>query len=979
MANIDQVISQIRFQLEQLSTKNAYHDFEHLCRHLARARICSNIIPATGPVSAGGDQGRDFETFRTYLSSSPIANSAFIGLVSQKPIAFACSLRKVIIGKIKTDANTIMASGAKVEVIYYFCTSDIPVARRHELQSWAKEKYSIELEIHDGQSISELLADQEVFWIAEKYLGIPSEIFPRVEDKADWYSQSLKFWKEKNKPTFSYADFYEIKAAIRHATFTSEVKQDLPFWIGLMETFISPDSPEPLKRRVIYEITVASLRGLGTLIGQEERLREYFDIISKLEDPVDLEDASALLNYCIGASYRNIVQLTDDELSTWRNKLLSRVEERLKAANTPGLKCPLLDIRGYLSLSIDPRQPSPLDVEDAIKWWTELTLVAKDAPLFPLERFADHLTNFIGFIGENPKYDYLTQQVDLLLSDRHGDFIAAEKCRDRAIEFYKKGKILRAINQLHQAKVKWFAEETLRGSLLSMLLISKWYLELGLSFAAKYYALAVAFITLHSPKSDVKSLLSRALISAAECDYHQGSWCGFLELTDIGLRAHGLFSKDAGDLATHDELQRTLFHTTTLMTITKRLDLQLFEFIAGVVQKWNIEDVLKEFLPIAHDTWRKQSISELWRSIEEQLGGRPFGDLGTVREVTWSELGITWKINWKNDYNTTPAAEQLIAILQILLADLAGADLCLLKTDVNINVCVENIIDAKVESMPSNVGRKWKVTLPICSKHDERSKFERLQVNVLAVAYSILAEVSLLPSERFYEVLENCFRNGISMKVFVAKPYEILYREFISKEVFESSNRSTKSIPESHRQFKIKEHEELAWFGDSGSGYSEEIAEEYLKNRYARSTIPIEYTLKRLLKNPEFKSTVERLRADGWLDWHILTSVFAAAINYRVRQNSEARHDIQVYNRLFQKIMNEPERKTSTLVPLSEFTEKKLRMCQRMNMLSTLKVLGLECRQSTPDFEAIDHFLRVRYNYWTDDIEHTDPFLYHKI
>ena len=72
MTNIDQVISQIRFQLEQLSAKNAHHDFEHLCRHLARAKICGNIIPATGPVSAGGDQGRDFETFRTYLSSSPI-------------------------------------------------------------------------------------------------------------------------------------------------------------------------------------------------------------------------------------------------------------------------------------------------------------------------------------------------------------------------------------------------------------------------------------------------------------------------------------------------------------------------------------------------------------------------------------------------------------------------------------------------------------------------------------------------------------------------------------------------------------------------------------------------------------------------------------------------------------------------------------------------------------------------------------------
>jgi hypothetical protein len=75
MANPDQIKTHIRFQLEQLSTKNAHHDFEHLCRNLTRARICSNIIPATGPVSAGGDQGRDFETFRTYLNSSLIANT----------------------------------------------------------------------------------------------------------------------------------------------------------------------------------------------------------------------------------------------------------------------------------------------------------------------------------------------------------------------------------------------------------------------------------------------------------------------------------------------------------------------------------------------------------------------------------------------------------------------------------------------------------------------------------------------------------------------------------------------------------------------------------------------------------------------------------------------------------------------------------------------------------------------------------------
>ena len=146
MKNIEQVIQQIRFQLEQLTVRNAHHDFEHLCRHLTRVRICSNIIPSTGPVSAGGDQGRDFETFRTYLRASPITNSTFIGLVSEKPIVFACSLQKNIIGKIKSDINTIMASGTKVEKICYFCTSDVPIHKRHELQLWAKEKHSVELQ-----------------------------------------------------------------------------------------------------------------------------------------------------------------------------------------------------------------------------------------------------------------------------------------------------------------------------------------------------------------------------------------------------------------------------------------------------------------------------------------------------------------------------------------------------------------------------------------------------------------------------------------------------------------------------------------------------------------------------------------------------------------------------------------------------------------------------------------------------------------
>src|SRR5438552_3097846 len=171
MASIDQVISQIRFGLAQLSSRNAHHEFEHLCRHLARARICSNILPATGPAAAGGDQGRDFETFRTYLNSTSIANSTFVGLASAKPIAFACSLedKKSINRKIRSDIKTILSCGSSIEGIHYFASADIPVAARHKLQAWARDTYQVSLEIYDGNSIAELLGERDVFWIAERF------------------------------------------------------------------------------------------------------------------------------------------------------------------------------------------------------------------------------------------------------------------------------------------------------------------------------------------------------------------------------------------------------------------------------------------------------------------------------------------------------------------------------------------------------------------------------------------------------------------------------------------------------------------------------------------------------------------------------------------------------------------------------------------------------------------------------------------
>ena len=91
MANPSEVEAQVRFALSQLPVQNAHHEFEHICRYLVQQFICSNVLPATGPVSAGGDQGRDFETFRSYLREELGPHGAFLGLVSEGAIAFVCT------------------------------------------------------------------------------------------------------------------------------------------------------------------------------------------------------------------------------------------------------------------------------------------------------------------------------------------------------------------------------------------------------------------------------------------------------------------------------------------------------------------------------------------------------------------------------------------------------------------------------------------------------------------------------------------------------------------------------------------------------------------------------------------------------------------------------------------------------------------------------------------------------------------------
>ena len=175
--------------------------------------------------------------------------------------------------------------------------------------------------------------------------------------------------------------------------------------------------------------------------------------------------------------------------------------------------------------------------------------------------------------------------------------------------------------------------------------------------------------------------------------------------------------------------------------------------------------------------------------------------------------------------------------------------------------------------------------------------------------------------------------------------------------------------------FRVTEHKSMAWFEGPGPGYSKSSSAEHIRNRYQNVSASIKFTLSRLSACAAFLDIVRNLRREGWLDWHMLVSIANITSNYRALQLETPVSDaLQKLKESVSDAMVRQESENTTPVPMSEYTEKSMRRALKLSQVATLRTLRLECHQQTPDFEAIDDFLRARFNYWTDDVEHEDPF-----
>jgi len=723
MASPEERARYIRFQLSSLAERNGHHEFEHICRRVAGARIASNLLPASGPVSSGGDQGRDFETHPTELPAELGPHGRFLALASDDPIGFTCTIQQSSLRtKIVGDVAEIASTGPSVKRVHAFVTGSISKAQRAKAIQEAADNHGIELVVHDALYLAEQLAEPDLYWVAQRYLDAPEEMAPEEPTVGDtgapaWYLEDRERWRNQD-PHPTPGDVLDLKDGLRRATFHEHARPDLPFWLDLMRPLADRTHEMPVRQRARYEVAVAVLRGQGTLKPADELVRAYFDDITDEHSSDRLNEGSTLLMYAVGALFSGQTNFTPDALSEIGEQLRQRVGDLLGQEPGPTRRAYLLWTLGHLKIQPDPEQyelPSEpgefpdvrelvdedgnfdpeealdappaeafIDLDGAMVAWLTLARELDDATLFPVDRMASMLGVLAPALIDHPSWTELNDRVDEVLGRQAGQNAVAERCRDRALALRTRGRFREAVNEFHRAKVDWWTGDTLRGGLLSLLLLSDCYEQLGLRHAAAEQALAAAFVAANSAEESVQDLIPKALGIAALREYETGAFLGACELTEFSLLSANALQEGGIDL--DDEVVEALLVHAGMTAAAAR---DLAPCALGPIRDAHARTNLIELLggdPL-EATEGERDVDYWDKLAAEQLAGPPFADLAEGYSAQFAALGIHWTIHASGgEPRAVRAAQRLAAAAQILVVELAEEDLCLMPGSIDVLV-----------------------------------------------------------------------------------------------------------------------------------------------------------------------------------------------------------------------------------------------------------------------------------------------------
>ncbi len=1002
---VEQTRAEVRFALSQLAAGNGHHEFEALARALARATVTRNVLPATGPVSVGGDQGRDFETYVTQLAGQVQAIGANMGLTDGDGVAFACTLQQSdIASKIRADIKAILTTGTPVQLIVYYCEANVPVAIRHRLQDEARKQSRVQLEIFDGTAIAEVLSQHATFWIAESFLSLPARTLPPPPDRPDWYELDLSRWQQRTPPASTWGDYVDLAGCVRYAYGARDGREDLPFWLGELEPLLDPSTPKPLKHAARHQTVLATHLGLGAMRQADSLVADEISdaLISCV--PTDLSDATVLLMLTVSAFLRGETDHTAETIDMWGTKLDGTVDELLGSSDNANDIASLLQSSIALKLRPDLRQLPPGEATPFIEdptasltpnerleaiatggavpagipsvnmpgaWNALVTLIdhLPEVPLFPAAPLADFLAINARLLFDQPDFDHVSSRLDARIAKTLGDAAAADNALARASALFDAGQYLRGLTHLHRARNNLVSGESAERMVQAALATAAAYRELNLNAASKYFGLVAAALA----GTEGGDLYARGLFAAAAADYHQGNWLNATILNREAVIGHGLLAERSFDFEVHEWLNKSMFELVAMRALARKVGPPLQSFLDDATAEAGVSELLDSLLEGAaalssnkdwRPWWDDLDVEEFQAKCVREFGQPAFSDAGPQRELRFMCLGVHWRVQFANQPDAVLAAERFAAVLQIALAHLSDWDPALLPTSVTVCVSVTDGETAISEAGSTPTETRFECGLqvmpdPACmADHD-------VMVATLGAATTVIVAVSTRDDEAWKEALDRAAEDGLFSNIQFAMPYDVASRStraVFSEQILEASVQSTGYQPAGPG---------LEAPGGPGPGYSTERSHEEIRFRYEDLPGRINSTLPGLQQDEDFQRRVDTLRSRGWRDWHILIAVVGVAKNTRLKfRGGVDTEDTDSLKEFF--LAPEPP---GDPVPARFFTLDQLEFLLKVNLTPFSTVAwNFALRQQVIDVDAVEQILCARYGWMTDDVSHDDPF-----
>lgn len=946
----------VRYSLSRLSAANGHHEFEELCRELARARLCDRVIPATGPVSGLGDQGRDFETYRSYVAGLR-DDPTFLGLGPDAVIVFACTLQAARVAeKVWADVESIMShQRLPTSAIVAMTETDMPIGKRNNLRARAHEVYDVDLQILDGTAIADLIARADTAWIATRFLDLPETYIPQPRPDPDdsRYLDERAKWAARESAQMTWGDFDDLRASLRYVYLESRFEEDLDWWLALMEPMARQNEDTRLRRAAIYERSVALIRAVGDARPVLDDLEWYFGTIADVLPSEELEDAQALLSFCFGGSAMLDAGLTQDAVLRWHKNLRDHLDAEIAAADNPARTFGLELSRGAIEIFT---MSSTSSFEPIEKHWRVALGLAGATSLRSIDTLADRITPLAPAFEADPRLHIFIRDVEVVLADQEGAAAVAQRAHDRGLACAQADKPLAALRELHAARDGWVEAHATAELLSTLGQIAVCYRHLQLLWASKYYFLVSATLAANAGHEH-SWYLSKGLLEAAICDYRLGDWSGFLQLAQMGLRAHTIFDPDAGDFDRYEVVSQVMHAAGLVYSVSAHHVPELADPAKNVASHLMPEDLLDE-LRERPPSWLTDP-GEAARTFADQESIRPFHDQSDPASCNWQALGVTWHLESSRAHRHE--AQRLAVMMQVLQADLGDEDLCPLPMVARVRVRTNSTPETVESSDPAYT---FDVRVRSIADEAEHDVLQEVGAQTLASAVTLIGMTCVLPMDDVMQRIHARFERGLTSKLTTYRLYDQLARQWLT-DVDLPTGRPL-GVPT-----WPAEHAELAWPSGLGPHYSAERAQASLENRYKTFADATRYTRVRLAGSDTFRQLVERLRERGWLDWHVMGAIHGVALSYRAHLLGPVRDAEEFRARIGDPFAAESA--DAPPVPAATFTEDAV---VTTHMTGTAAALGtawdhtLHLRR--PPVDAVTEFLRVRYRHYDDDVPH-DP------